>query len=80
MKIERLTSRPDGTIAAVIVMASGEEVEVNFSTAQRGGITVASPDRPIFDREDLDAADVRAVIAAILAFDAVSVHPPERGE
>jgi hypothetical protein len=61
-------------IAAAIVMANGDRLEVTFSTAQRGGITVANPDTPIFDREDLDAASVRAVTAAVIAFDAVATR------
>ena len=77
MRVESLTSRPEGTIAAVILMANGDRVEVNFSTVQRGGITVANPDAPIFDREDLDAASTRAVIAAVIAFGAVATRPCE---
>lgn len=80
MRVESLTSRPDGAIAAVVVMGNGDRIEVNFSTAQRGGITVANPDAPIFDREDLDAAAVRAVTAAVIAFGAVATHPPEPRE
>ena len=80
MRIESLTSRPEGTIAAVIVMANGDRIEVNFSTTQRGGITVANPDAPIFDREDLDAAAVRSVTAAVIAFGAVATHPREPRE
>lgn len=52
MKIERLTSRPDGTVSAAMLMAGGDQVEVIFTTAQRGGITVASPDQPIFEQEE----------------------------
>lgn len=78
MKIERLTSRPDGTIAATIVMTAGDHVEANFALAQRGGITVANPDKAIFERDELDAASVRAVVAAVVAFGAVAAHSSER--
>lgn len=82
MRVESLTSQLDGTIAAVIVMADGDRIEVGFSTAQQGGITVANPDAPIFEREDLDAASVRRVIAAVIAFDAVAtrLRRPERDD
>ncbi|KRA39098.1 MULTISPECIES: hypothetical protein [unclassified Nocardioides] len=75
MRVESLTSLPDGTIAAVIVTANGVRIEVGFSTAQQGGITVANPDSPIFEREDLDAASVRELIAAVIAFDRVATRP-----
>ena len=74
MRIERLTSRPDGAVAATITMASGERVDVLFTTVELGGVTVASPDRPIFEQEELDAADVRAVIAAVVAFHSVAAR------
>lgn len=77
MRVESLTSGPEGTIAAVILMANGDRVEVNFSTVQQGGITVANPDAPIFDREYLDAASVRAIIRAVIAFGAVATRPCE---
>lgn len=78
MKIERLTSRPDGTVSAAMLMAGGDQVEVIFTTAQRGGITVASPDQPIFEQEELDAASVRAVVAAVLAFHSVAAHSDDQ--
>jgi hypothetical protein len=80
MKIERLTSLPDGTIAAAMVMASGKKLDVTFTTAHRGGIAVANPDQAIFEREELDAASVRAIIAAVLAFHSVAAYSPGRPE
>ena len=77
MKIERLTSRPDGTIVAAMRFATGDDVEVTFTTEDRDGITVANLDQAIFDREELDAAAVRAVIAAVIAFDRVAAYSSE---
>lgn len=74
MRIFRLESRVDGEILATIVMASGEESQVTFTTDRRNRISLASPDQPIFDREYLDAADIRAIVSAILAFDSVALH------
>lgn len=74
MRIERLTSRPNGTVAAAMLTEAGDEVEVIFTIAKRGGIAVASPDQAILENETLDAESVRAVIAAVLAFDRVAVH------
>lgn len=78
MKIERLTSRPDGTVAATLKMASGDQVEVIFMTARRGGVTVASPNEPVFEQEELDAASVRAVVSAVLAFHFVAAHSADQ--
>lgn len=75
MKIVSLTSRSHGRIAAIIKTASGVSIEVTFTTSRSGnGITVANPDQPIFEQEEIDAAGVRAVVAAIVAFSYVAVH------
>jgi hypothetical protein len=77
MKIRQLTSRPGGMIAAAIQMDNGEEVEVVFTTERRDDITVANPDQAIFDREALDAASIRAIIAAVIAFGRVAEYSAE---
>lgn len=78
MRIESLASQSDGSIVAVIVMANGDQMKVNFCTARQGGITVANPDQPIFEGEDLDVFAVRAIIGAVLAFHAVAAHSREQ--
>lgn len=72
MRVESLTSQADGTVSAVIVGTDGDRVRVNFSVTRHAGITVANPDVPIFDRSALDAAGVRAVVAAVVAFHRVA--------
>lgn len=74
MKVQRLESRIDGSVAVVIVMASGEEAEVNFTIDRKFGDSFAIPDQPIFNREYMDAADTRAIITAVIAFNAVAIH------
>lgn len=74
MKIRRLTGRPDGTVAATLIGSDGRETDVTFAVTHAGGIAVASPDQPVFDQARVDAEDVRAVIGAILAFDAVAAY------
>jgi hypothetical protein len=81
VKIRRLESGSNGTILATLRLDAGEELQVVFTTSQCAGITVANPDQPIFERENLDAASVREVIAAVTAFARVAVHaasdPPD---
>jgi hypothetical protein len=77
-RLLQLTRRLDGAILAVLRRQSGEELEVVFTTAQKDGITVASPNPAIFDEEPHDAESVRALVAAVIAFDRVSSDPTPR--
>ncbi|MBB2923755.1 hypothetical protein [Cellulomonas cellasea] len=72
MKVRKLTSKRDGAILATIRLDSGEILEVVFSTERRDDIVVANPDQALFDREPLDAAGIREIIAAVIAFDRVA--------
>jgi hypothetical protein len=74
MRLLKLASRPDGAILATLRMASGDRVDVAFTTARRDDITVASPDRDIFSEESLSAEGVRSIAAAVIAFDRVAQH------
>lgn len=74
MKIKQLTSRADGTVEAILVRFDGQDVDVRFTTSYAGGVAVANPDKPVFDREPVDAAGVRAIVAAVLAFDLVAAN------
>jgi hypothetical protein len=78
MTLLQLTRRLDGAILAVLRMQSGKELKVVFTTTQKDGITVVSPNRPIFDEEPHDAQSVRALAAAVIAFDRVSSDPTLR--
>ena len=78
MKVQRLESRVDGAVAAVMVTAAGEEIRVNF-TVLKNGITMVNPDWQVFDGSDLDAAGVPAIAAAVVAFDAVATYSSGHG-
>jgi predicted naringenin-chalcone synthase len=71
-------SRDDGqTVLASVQLRSGEIVMVAFTTSTRDGITVANPDQDIFEREPLDAEDMRAIVAAVVAFARAAAHSHE---
>ena len=74
MRLESLSRRDDedDVVDAVVALDDGEKVHVTFSVAHVGGISVASPDVPIFDRIGIET--VRAFVTAVVAFDAVEVH------
>lgn len=78
MRIAELSSRPDGSIGAALRFADGEMVHAIFTVTKAGGMLMANPDKPVFERDELDAATVRRVIAAIIAFDEVAEHSDGR--
>lgn len=77
MRIERLSSRSDGRVGADIRLEDGEVLNVVFTITASGGLNVANPDIPVFDREGVDAQTVRGIISAVLAFEAVAANSHE---
>lgn len=75
MRFVQLRSAPDGTVESILRLASGEETEVTWTIDGSAGIPVAAPDPCVFDREPMDAAGVRAIVAAVIAFSRVSEYP-----
>ena len=70
-----LSSQECGDLLAVVKLNSDESAAVTFTVRSEDGISVAVPNPDIFSTEPLAADEVRAIIAAVLAFDRVAAHP-----
>jgi hypothetical protein len=74
VRLLNLSSQEGGEVLATVKLTSGQSVRVTFTTSSTDGITVANPDQDIFDQEPMSAAEVRSIIAAVVAFHRVAAH------
>ncbi|GEL98200.1 hypothetical protein [Cellulomonas terrae] len=65
-------------IHAVVRSVRGQEIETTFTVVPGGphGVAVANPAVDIFRGEDMTAADIRRIVAAVVAFDVAAWPGP----